>query len=76
MCTGTELSAEATPPSRSSGLRPACHPSVCACRKPREAKGKTPAGAMPVDLDKLKMEDLIAQFAGELDILPGAALKL
>jgi hypothetical protein len=42
----------------------------------RDAKSKKPAGAMPVDLDKLQMEDLIAQFAGELDILAGTALKL
>ena len=46
------------------------------CRKPREgtAGGKDDAGTVPVDLDNTQIEDLVAEFSGNMAILPGALL--
>ena len=43
-----------------------------ACRKAADSKGKVPMGVMPSDLDNTQIEDLVAQLAGDLQILPGA----
>ena len=42
---------------------------VDACRKAKAAQAPN-ASLMPTDLDNTQIEDLIAEFAGELEILP------
>jgi hypothetical protein len=41
------------------------------CRAGKKAPCKANANAMPADLDNTQIEDLIAEFAGDLSLLPG-----
>lgn len=45
---------------------------MLACSKAADSKSKAPMGVMPADLDNTQIEDLVAQLAGDLEILPGA----